>query len=69
MTLPATIVEAELLFSCLVLLRSVWLRSVMASDHLSKLLVLHCRQERVDEEKGYQILATMASKRRQRMDF
>ena len=68
MTLPATTVEAERSFLCWRRVKT-WLRSVMAYDHQSELCLLHCHQERVDEEKANRILATMAGKRRRRMNF
>ena len=70
MTLPTTTVEAERLFSCIARVKT-WLRSAMASDHLSELFVLHCLQERVDEdeEKASRMLATMAGEKCREMDF
>ena len=68
MTLPATTVETERSFSCMRRVKT-WLRSAMTSDRLSDLCVLHCHQERVDEEKTNRILATMAGEKRRRMDF
>ena len=37
----------------------------MACDRLSDLCVLHCHQERVDEEKANQILATIMAGEKQ----
>ena len=68
LTIPATTVVAERSFSCMRLVKA-WLRSLITSDHLSDLCVLHCHHERVHEEKTNRILATMASEKRQRIDF
>ena len=70
MTPPTTTVETERLFSCMARMKT-WLRSAMASDHLSELCVLHCQQERVDEDgkKASRILAIMAGEKRRGMDF
>ena len=68
LTLSATTVEAERSFLCMRRVKT-WLRSHMTSDRLSDLCVLHCHHERVDEEKTNRILATMAGKKRRRIDF
>ena len=61
MTLPATTAETKRSFSCMTRVKT-WLRSAMASDRQSKLCVLRCHQERVDEEKANRILATMTTR-------
>ena len=68
LTLPEITVEAERLFSCMRRVKT-WLRLHMTSDRLSDLCGLHCRHERVDEEKTNRILATMAGEKRRRIDF
>ena len=68
LTLPATTVETERLFSCMRRVKT-WLRSHMTSDRLSDLCGLYCHHERVDEEKTNRILATMAGEKRRRIDF
>ena len=68
LTLPPTTVEAEQPFSCMKRVKT-WLRSHMTSDRLPDVCVLHCHNERVNEEKTNRILATTAGEKRQRIDF
>ena len=68
LTLPATTVVAERSFSCMRRVKT-WLRSPVTTDRLSDLCVLHCIYKRVHEEKTNRILATMAGKKRRRIDF